>query len=50
MTHGDVLKATGLDQDEVTGGTLPIHSPIDGAEVRGSLWLQNPENQKQGFL
>ncbi|MCC5983961.1 MAG: aldehyde dehydrogenase family protein [Rhodobacteraceae bacterium] len=33
MTHAEVLKAAGLDQAQLTGGTLPIHSPIDGAEV-----------------
>ncbi len=33
MTHAEVLKAAGLDAAQLSGGTLPIHSPIDGAEV-----------------
>ncbi|MGB3179573.1 MAG: aldehyde dehydrogenase family protein, partial [Albidovulum sp.] len=33
MTHEDILKAAGLTQSDVTGGTLAVHSPIDGAEV-----------------
>ncbi|MEZ5733665.1 MAG: aldehyde dehydrogenase family protein [Paracoccaceae bacterium] len=33
MSHNDILKAAGLTQAEVTGGTLAVHSPIDGAEV-----------------
>ena len=33
MNHNDVLKAAGLGEAEVTGGTLAVHSPIDGAEV-----------------
>ncbi|NYS26255.1 aldehyde dehydrogenase family protein [Rhodobacteraceae bacterium 2376] len=33
MTHADVLKAAGLSADELSGGTLAVHSPIDGAEV-----------------
>ena len=33
MTHDDVLKAAGLSKSELTGGTLVVHSPIDGAEV-----------------
>ena len=33
MTHADVLKAAGLKAEDLTGGTLAIHSPIDGAEV-----------------
>ncbi|MDW4549323.1 aldehyde dehydrogenase family protein [Defluviimonas sp. D31] len=33
MSHDDILKAAGLTQSEVTGGTLAVHSPIDGAEV-----------------
>ena len=33
MSHEDILKAAGLTQAEVTGGTLAVHSPIDGAEV-----------------
>ena len=33
MTHAETLKAAGLTQSDLTGGTLPVHSPIDGAEV-----------------
>ena len=33
MSHEDILKAAGLSRAEVTGGTLAVHSPIDGAEV-----------------
>lgn len=33
MSHNDILKAAGLSQAEVTGGTLAVHSPIDGSEV-----------------
>ncbi|MBC7676020.1 MAG: aldehyde dehydrogenase family protein, partial [Rhodoferax sp.] len=33
MTHAETLKAAGLTQADLTGGTLPVHSPIDGAEV-----------------
>jgi aldehyde dehydrogenase (NAD+) len=33
MTHEDILKAAGLTRAEITGGTLAVHSPIDGAAV-----------------
>jgi aldehyde dehydrogenase (NAD+) len=33
MTHTETLKAAGLTAADLTGGTLPVHSPIDGAEV-----------------
>ena len=33
MTHAAVLKAGGLTQADLTGGSLPVFSPIDGAEV-----------------
>jgi aldehyde dehydrogenase (NAD+) len=33
MTHDEILKAAGLTQDDLRGGTLAVHSPIDGAEV-----------------
>jgi aldehyde dehydrogenase (NAD+) len=33
MSHKDVLKAAGLSDTELTGGTLAVHSPIDGAEI-----------------
>ena len=33
MTHAEILAAAGLSSAEMTGGTLPVRSPIDGAEV-----------------
>lgn len=33
MTHAETLKAAGLTTADLTGGTLVVHSPIDGAEV-----------------
>jgi aldehyde dehydrogenase (NAD+) len=33
MTHADVLKAAGLSEEMLRGGTRAVHSPIDGAEV-----------------
>ena len=33
MTHAATLKAAGLTAQDLTGGTLPVRSPIDGAEV-----------------
>ena len=33
MTHAETLKAAGLTDADLTGGSLPVHSPIDGAEV-----------------
>jgi len=33
MTHDEILKAAGLTQSELTGGTLAVRSPIDGAEI-----------------
>ncbi len=33
MTHDDILKAAGLTTAELTGGTLVVRSPIDGAEI-----------------
>ena len=33
MTHHDILKACGLTSAELTGGTLAVRSPIDGAEI-----------------
>ena len=33
MTHAQTLKAAGLTTADLTGGTLVVHSPIDGAEV-----------------
>jgi aldehyde dehydrogenase (NAD+) len=33
MAHTDILAANGLTDSEVTGGTLAVHTPIDGAEI-----------------
>ncbi|OCX65972.1 aldehyde dehydrogenase [Thioclava sp. SK-1] len=33
MTHSQFLAAAGFTQAELTGGTLSVHSPIDGAKV-----------------
>ncbi|MCV0425464.1 MAG: aldehyde dehydrogenase family protein [Roseibium sp.] len=33
MEHAQVLSALGFSNDELTGGSLAVHSPIDGAEV-----------------
>ncbi|MFZ1727897.1 MAG: aldehyde dehydrogenase family protein [Albidovulum sp.] len=33
MDHATILKAAGLTKTELTGGTLAVRSPIDGAEV-----------------
>lgn len=33
MNHHDALTAAGLTEAEITGGTLSVRSPIDGAEV-----------------
>ncbi|MDJ0948069.1 MAG: aldehyde dehydrogenase family protein [Alphaproteobacteria bacterium] len=33
MAHADILAANGLTEAQVTGGTLAVHTPIDGAEI-----------------
>jgi aldehyde dehydrogenase (NAD+) len=33
MTHAEILTAAGLGPADLTGGTLPVRSPIDGAEL-----------------
>jgi len=33
MTHTDILTASGLTQDELTGGTLAVQTPVDGSEI-----------------
>jgi aldehyde dehydrogenase (NAD+) len=33
MAHSEILAAAGLTQDDFTGGTLVVRSPIDGAEL-----------------
>ena len=33
MTHHDILAAAGLSEAELAGGTLAVHSPIDGVEL-----------------
>jgi aldehyde dehydrogenase (NAD+) len=33
ISHSDALKAAGLTETDLTGGALPVTSPIDGAEI-----------------
>lgn len=33
MTHADVLKSNGFTEAELSGGTLAVTSPIDGAQI-----------------
>ena len=33
MAHADILTANGLKKAEITGGTLAVRTPIDGAEI-----------------
>jgi len=33
MAHSDILAANGLRDAEIAGGTLAVHTPIDGAEI-----------------
>ena len=33
MTHAEILAAAGLTKTDLAGGTLAVHSPIDGAEL-----------------
>ena len=33
MTHAEILAAAGLTKADLTGGTLPVRSPIDGAQL-----------------
>ena len=33
MAHAEILAANGLDAAEITGGTLVVTTPIDGAEI-----------------
>ncbi len=33
MAHTDILKANGLRKTDISGGTLAVHTPIDGAEI-----------------
>ena len=33
MSYQDILSAAGLSAAELTGGDLPVHSPIDGSEI-----------------
>ncbi len=33
MTGNDILKAAGFSEAELTGGTLKVHTPIDGSEI-----------------
>ena len=42
MAHTDILAANGLTDAEITGGTLAVHTPIDGAEI-ARLKMQSAE-------
>ncbi|MEX1236263.1 MAG: aldehyde dehydrogenase family protein [Roseovarius sp.] len=33
MSHAEILAQSGLSQSDVTGGTLPVHTPVDGSEI-----------------
>src|SRR5690606_30296337 len=33
MSHADILKAALLEAPDLTGGSLKVHSPIDGALI-----------------
>ncbi len=33
MSHSNILKATGFSASELSGGTLAVHSPVDGNEI-----------------
>ena len=33
MAQADILAANGLSDSEISGGTLAVHTPIDGAEI-----------------
>ena len=33
MAHGDILSASGLTAAEIGGGSLAVHSPIDGSRI-----------------
>ena len=33
MSHSEILAASGLTEAELTGGTLAVHTPVDGSEI-----------------
>ena len=33
MDHAETLNAAGFEPAELSGGTHPVHSPIDGTEI-----------------
>lgn len=33
MTYSDILSASGLSLSDLTGGTLAVHTPVDGTEI-----------------
>lgn len=45
MTHQDILKGCGLTPAELSGGTLAVRSPIDGAEIARVLETSAGEMQ-----
>ena len=48
MSHGLTLKAAGLRAEDLSGGTLAVHSPIDGAEI--ARIAQTPESAMPGVI
>ena len=43
MAHSDILKAVGLKKAEISGGTLAVSTPIDGAQI-AQLKTHEPDN------
>jgi aldehyde dehydrogenase (NAD+) len=43
MAHADILAANGLHKADLTGGTLAVRTPIDGAEI-ARLKTHEPED------
>ena len=33
MSHMEILKASGFEAAEITGGTLSVSTPVDGSEI-----------------
>ena len=33
LPHGDILLGSGLTAAEIAGGSLAVHSPIDGSRI-----------------
>jgi aldehyde dehydrogenase (NAD+) len=45
MTHSDILTAAGFSGRDLTGGTLAVHTPIDGSEI-ARLPRHNPDQAR----